>query len=158
MTDTLRAWWMGRSAREQRMLLVMFALLAVTILWLGIYRPVDGALSAARARHADAVVRLGEVRAQAAAIGALGRAGSAAPSGPLLGFVTAEANASGFSAATIAPQGDRRVSVAIPSARPAAVFGWVARLEERGVIVERISARANADRTLALDMTLARGG
>lgn len=158
MIDTLRTWWMGRSAREQRMLLVMFALLAVTILWLGIYRPVDGALSAARARHADAVVRLGEVRAQAAAIGALGRTASAAPSGPLLGFVTAEANASGFSAAAITPQGDRRVSVSIPSARPAAVFGWVARLEERGVIVERMSARANADPTLAVDMTLARGG
>ena len=63
-------------------LLSGIALLAVTILWLGIYRPIDGALSAARARHADAVVRLGETRAKVAALKGLPRAGGA-PAGPL---------------------------------------------------------------------------
>lgn len=158
MNETVMAWWKGRSLREQRLLLVMLALLGVTILWLGIYRPVDAALSAARARHADAAVRLGEVRAQATTLGALAKSFVAPPAGPLVELVTADANAAGFGAAVIAPQGDRRVSVSIPSARPAALFGWVSRLEGRGIIVERLSARANSDPTLAIDMTLVSGG
>lgn len=157
MTAAFLGWWKGRSLREQRLLLVMFALLAVTIIWLGIYRPVDGALSAARARHADAVVRLGETKAKVAAFGQLARGGSPV-SGPLATAITADATAAGFTAATVTPQGERRVSVTIPSARPAAIFGWLARLESRGIVVERLSARANSDPTLAIDLTLTGGG
>lgn len=156
MSHGLLDWFKGRSLREQRLLLVMFALLAVTILWLGIYRPIDGALSAARARHADAVVRLGETRAKVAALKGLPRAGGA-PAGPLATLIAADATAAGFTAATVTPQGDRRATVTIPSARPAAAFGWIARLEARGIVVERLSARANSDPTLSLDVTLVGG-
>lgn len=156
MTRGFLDWWKGRSLREQRLLLVMFALLAVTILWFGIYRPIDNALSAARARHADAVVRLADTKAKVAALRGLGRGGSA-PAGPLATVIGADATAAGFTAASVTPQGDRRVTVAIPSARPVAIFGWIARLEARGIIVERISARANSDPTLGIDMTLTGG-
>ena len=148
-------WWRGRSLREQRLLLVMGALLAVTILWLGIYRPVQNGLSAARERHQEAVIRLGEVRAGADALRTTRRA--AALPGPLATVVTQSASEAGFGAATVAPQGDNRVTVSIPSARPAPAFAWIAALETRGIIVERLSARANSDPTLALDLTLAGG-
>lgn len=156
MTAAFLGWWRTRTVREQRLLLAMFALLAVTILWLGIYRPLQAGLSAARARHAEAVIALGETRARAAALGVL-RKGSAAPRGALLPLVQQSASEAGFAAATIASQGERRVSVSIPSARPAAAFGWIAALEARGVVVERLSAKANSDPTLTLDMTLAAG-
>jgi len=147
-------WWRERSLREQRMLLVMFALLAVTILWLGIYRPVQNRLSAAREQHQEAVVRLGDVRAQADALRALGRTGLPSLPATLADVVTQAANEAGFANATVAPQGDTRVTVSIPSARPAPVLSWIARLEARGVIVERLAARANTDPTLAVDATL----
>lgn len=150
-------WWRERSLREQRLLLVMFALLAVTILWLGLYRPVQDALSNARERHQEAVVRLGEARAQAGALRALGKGTPSARTGPLATIVTQAANEAGFANATVAPQGDHRVSVSIPSARPAPLFGWVAAMEARGIIVERFSARANSDPTLSVDLTLAGG-
>jgi general secretion pathway protein M len=156
MTAQFLAWWRERSLREQRMLLAMFALVAVTILWLGIYRPLQNGLSGARSRHLAAVVRLGEVRAQAEALRAGGR--RAAPAGPLAELVSRSAADSGFGNATVAPQGDRRVSVSIPSARPASVLRWVAGLEAQGMIVERFNARANADPTLTVDLVLARGG
>jgi general secretion pathway protein M len=155
MKAQLLGWWRDRSVREQRMLLVMVALLAVTILWLGIYRPLQLGLSNARERHQAAVVRLGEVRAQADAL--RGRR-AAAPAGPLAELVTRAAADAGFANATVAPQGDRRVSVSIPSARPGPVMGWIAGLEAQGVIVERFSARTNADPTLTVDLVLARGG
>ena len=77
---------------------------------------------------------------------------------PLLPIVTESATDAGFANATIAPQGERRVSVSIPSARPAPVLAWLAALEAQGIVVERLSARANADPTLAIDVTLAGGG
>ncbi len=148
-------WWRERSLREQRLLLVMFALLTVTILWLGVYRPVQGALSAARERHQLAVVALGEARGQAEALRQFGKVSGAA--GPLSPIVTQAANEAGFANATVAPQGDRRVSISIPSARPAAVLGWIASLEARGIVVERLTARANSDPTLTVDASLAAG-
>jgi general secretion pathway protein M len=147
-------WWRGRSVREQRLLLAMFALIAVTILWLGIYRPMQGVLSNARERHQEAVVRLGEIRAGATAVGGIRASGLP---GPLLAVVSQSASEAGFANAAIAPQGDRRVAVSIPSARPAAFFAWIAALEARGIVVERLSARANSDPTLAIDATLAGG-
>lgn len=155
MSSGFLDWWRARSLREQRLLLVMTALLAVTILWLGLYRPLQTALSAARERHAEAVIALGETRARADALAALGK-GAALP-GPLLGIVQRSASEAGFGDATVAAQGERRVSVSIPSARPAAAFAWIAGLEAQGVIVERLSARANSDPTLSLDLTLAGG-
>ena len=151
-------WWRERSLREQRLLLVMSALLAITILWLGIYRPVQAALSSARERHQLSVVTLGEARAQAEALGQLSKADALGPTGPLAPLVTQAANEAGFANATVAPQGDRRVSVSIPSARPAPVLSWIAALEARGIVVERLTARANSDPTLTVDATLAVGG
>jgi general secretion pathway protein M len=156
MSAQFLAWWGDRSLREQRLLLVMAALLAVTILWLGIYRPIQDALSNARERHQEAVVRLGDVRSMTDVL--RGHRGAPALAEPLADFVTRAAAEAGFANATVAAQGDRRVSVSIPSARPGPVMSWVAGLEAQGVVVERLNARANADPTLTVDLVLARGG
>jgi len=151
-------WWRGRSLREQRLLLAMTALLAVTILWLGIYRPVADWRAAARERHSEAVIARATVAAQAAALKRLGSRPAAAAAGPLAPIVAAAAQEAGFAAATVAPQGDRRASIAIPAARPAALLGWLAGLEAQGIVVERLSARANSDPTLAVDAVLSIAG
>lgn len=155
MTAQFLAWWRARSLREQRMLLIMFAFLAATILWFGIYRPLQDALSRARERHQEAVIRLGEVRAGA---DALRRLRPASLGAPLATAVTQAASDAGFANATVAPQSERRVAVAVPSARPASFLAWIAALEARGIVVERVSARANSDRTLAVDAILTGGG
>lgn len=155
MTAQFLTWWRDRSVREQRLLLAMFALLAVTVLWLGIYRPIQNALSAARERHQEAVIRMGEARAQAGAL--RGLKGVTRLPGPLAAVVTQAATDAGFANATVAPQGERRVSISIPSARPAPFFSWIAGLETRGIVVERLSSRANTDQTLAVDAVLVSG-
>jgi general secretion pathway protein M len=147
-------WWRGRSVREQRLLLVMFALLAVTILWLGVYRPMQDALSNARERQQQRVIRLGEIRSGVAAVRGMAATNL---SEPLLGVVSQAATEAGFANAAVRPQGDRRVTVSIPSARPAPFLAWIAGLEARGIVVERLSARANSDPTLAVEVTLGRG-
>ena len=65
MIDRFRAWWRLRTPREQRMLLAMGALLAVTLAWLLVVRPIDDALADARARHARAVITHAEALTRA---------------------------------------------------------------------------------------------
>lgn len=154
MTDRLTIWFRERSLREQRMLLVMVALLAVTVLWLGIVRPIADARAAAYARHVEAVSALGRARADAAALRTLDRRGPVALDGPLATVVSDAFAGAGFDNAGVTPQGDARVVVAVGSARPSALFALVADLEARGILVERLAARANDDQTVGVDVTL----
>ena len=154
MRQTFERWWGLRTLREQRLLLVMFALLAVTIVWLGIIRPVGDGLSGARARHGRAVVTLARVKSSAEALQAIERGAPPWLSAPLAAIVDQSASAAGFTPTAISPQDSGRVAVSIASVRPIAFFSWIATLESQGVIVERLGARANSDPTLNVDMTL----
>ena len=148
-------WWAERSRRERRLILVMLALAVVVLGWLMVVRPLSDALDAAKTRHAAATVALGEARARAAQ-GAGPRA--MAPALPIDSLIGRTATEAGFTGARIIGQGPMRASVAIDAARPQALFAWVLRLEQSGLVVERLRARANSDRTIAAEIGLrARG-
>lgn len=153
MSARWQMWWRARTRREQRLMLVMFALLAITIIWAGIYRPLTDGLSSSRERYAHALVASSRTRAEADAARAIARL--PAPAGAVAGIVSQAADQAGFTGATVSPQGDRRAALAIPSVRPPVFFAWIAGLEARGIFVERLSAKANSDATLAVDATLA---
>jgi general secretion pathway protein M len=160
MNDTLRIWWRGRTLREQRLLLAMAGLLALVLAWLLVIRPIDDSLSAARERHAEVVLRLAQARGQAAAIRALQSAPAVTLPGPLTTVLSTAATEAGFSAPRVEPQGANAALVIIDSARPQAVFGWVRQMEQRhGLVVDRLSANANSDQTLAVQVAFrARSG
>jgi len=155
MSENFAFWWRARSPRERGLLLVMAALAAIVLGWLLVVRPLTDALDAAKARHGAAVVALAEARARAGA--ARGGAG-AAPSLPVDSLIGRTASEAGFIGARIAAQGPARATVAIDAARPQALFGWLVRLEQSGLVVERLRAQANSDRTLNVEAALrARG-
>jgi len=155
MSDDLTLWWQGRTPRERGLLLVMAALAAFVLGWLLVVRPLSDALDAAKTRHGAAVVALAEARARAETVGAAAGAAPALPVDSLIGRTAGEA---GFTAARIAAQGPARATVAIDAARPQALFAWLVRLEASGLVVERLRAQANSDRTLAVEAALkARG-
>jgi general secretion pathway protein M len=143
-------WWEARSARERRLLAVMFALLAIVAIWLVVIRPLADALDAAKLRHGAAVVALAEARGRPAAV-------SAVAAGQADSIVAETAAAAGFTGIRIARQGAGGASVALDAARPQALFGWIAEMERRGLVVERLRARANTDRTLAAEIGLRAG-
>ncbi len=144
------SWWSERSRREQRLIQVMLGLAVLVLGWLLVVRPLLDSLDAAKARHAEAVVALGEARARALP--------GAAPGAPAAGAVDAlvarSANEAGFGNARITSQGSARASVAVDAARPQVLFGWIARLEQSGLRVEQLVARTNSDRTVAVQLTL----
>ena len=152
--SSLRAWFEGRTPRERRLLLVMLALAALTIAWAGVIRPLQDALASARTRHADAVVRLGEAHARVEAVQAVLRGGPATLSLPLADEVRARAAEGGFTLASVEPEGADRVRVAVQSARPGALTGWLARLEARGLVIESVSYTASPDRSVSATVTL----
>lgn len=152
------SWWRLRTTREQRLLLAMFTLFAVTVVWFGIVRPLDDALAAARERHGRAVIAEAEARGQAAAIAELGRNRPRRLALPVRLFVPQSATAAGFTvqrADAFEPDG---VNVMIGAARPSAFFAWVADLQSRGLIVEALSANPNPDQTLSVQVTVRQGG
>lgn len=154
MTEALKIWWRGRTLREQRLLLAMFALLAVLLLWLLIVRPVGDALSRARERYSDAALALAEARAQARLIGQLERSAPAGPHEPIEALVSRSATEAGFPIASLNREGVNQATLVLASVRPQAFFGWVGQMETgRGLIVERLNASTNSDRTLSVQIT-----
>lgn len=158
MIAQLKTWFDGRSLREKRMLLVMAALAALTLLWAGIILPVTDALSSSKERHADAVVRLGETQARLTVLRDLQRDRPAALGGPLDAIIRTRANDAGFPLSLATPLGSDRVQIAITSARPGALLAWIGELERSGILVDSLNMTNNGDQTVAAQLTLkARG-
>ena len=146
--NTFTLWWAERSQRERTLLLVMFGLLALVLAWLLIIRPLGDALDAARTRHDAAVLALAEARART---GAATPARRPAPTLPAESLLASTANEAGFANARVTAAGSARAAVVIESARPQALFAWVARLESQGLNVDTLQARTNQDRTLYVE-------
>ena len=144
-------WWRERTLREQRLLLVMFALVGLVLGWLLVIRPLSDALDAAQTRHAEAVTALAEARARAQAVRRLQGDRSASAPLPVDGFVTRTSAEAGFANARIASQGPARATFALDAVRPQAFFAWVRLMERRGLVVDSLHARVTGDRTLAVE-------
>jgi general secretion pathway protein M len=154
----LRAWFDGRSLRERRMLLVMAAMIVLTILWFAIFLPISDGLSSSRTRLNDAVIRLGDAQAERDAIAELAKSRPQPIPGALADYLRQSAGDAGFALSNVAPQGDDRVQIAIPTARPGALFAWIADLESAGVVVSTIEVSNNGDQTVAAQILLIKRG
>ena len=148
----LRTWFAGRALRERRLILVMLALLAVTIVWGGIILPVRDGLSSARERHADAVVRLGATQAEVDLIRAAGR--RVPLTGSLADTLRLRAEAAGFALASVEDSAGGRVHATIQAAKPAVLGRWFAGLAANGILVEAAAWRDNADGSVAADFVV----
>jgi len=154
MIHALKSWWRTRTVREQRLLLLMGALAALTLSWLLVIRPLGDAMSDARERHGRAVVALAEVRAQAALVAQLQTAQPVALAQPLDLLLARAASEAGFQVTRIDRQGSVQATMFIDAVRPQAFFGWVGQMESsQGLIVERLNAIPNRDQTLSVDVT-----
>jgi general secretion pathway protein M len=154
MTAQLHTWFRTRSLREQRLLLVMTALLALTIVWAGIILPVTDALSSARARHDAAVVVLAETEARVHDVRALERDRPAPLGAPLDTVIRDRANSAGFALASVTRVGDNGVQITITSARPGALMAWISGLEDDGILVDALGLTDNGDKTVAAQASL----
>jgi general secretion pathway protein M len=154
MSVRILSWWHERTPREQRLLLAMLAVAALLGGWLLVVRPLSDALDSAKQRHGEAVIALAEARGRAELRRrASAQAGPPVPL-PVEALVARSASDAGFTGARVAGQGPERATVAIEAARAPALFAWVRGLEQSGLVVDSLRARANGDRTLSADIAL----
>lgn len=153
MTAQLLSWYRARTQREQYMVLAGGIAVLLAFAYFLIV-PLSDALASAKARHADAVIALGETQVRVDAVKQM-QADRAAPlEGPFESVIRARANDAGFALTNVTPQGSDRVAIAIASARPGALIGWIAGLESSGVLIDQLATTDNGDRTVAVQMTV----
>lgn len=158
MIETLKTWFNGRTLRERRMLLAMVAMVVLTVIWFAVFLPISDGLSSSRTRLNDAVVRLGTAEAEADALAGLEHNRRPTVQGALDDYVRQSAGNAGFALSDVSVQGDGRLHIAVPTARPGALFTWLADLEDAGVLVAAIQVTNNGDQTVAAQMTLMKRG
>jgi general secretion pathway protein M len=132
----------------------MSALFAIVLIWLLIIRPLNDALSMARERHGAAVLAVAEARARAELVNRLEKSVPGRLAAPVDAILTRSATEAGIPIASLQPEGPGKATLASASVRPQAFFAWVNQMEAAGLIVERLSATANSDRTLSVQITL----
>lgn len=154
MTASIKRWFAALSLREKRLVLAAVALAIITLFWFGLVRPVSDGLADARVRHSTAVQRLAEIESQIESVKIMQRTRPAPISAPLETVVRERAAEAGFALATVSPQPNNGLQIAIAAARPAAFFAWVADLEASGILVESLSTSDNADQTISATVVL----
>ncbi len=158
MIGSVARWFAALSPREQLLVSVAAVLLAGSIGWFGVLRPALLGLETARLRHADAVAQLASTQAQLAALTPLAKAGPAKLNAPLDTVLRERATQAGFALSTVSAQSDNTVLIAMQSAKPRALFRWLAELEGEGILVGQMQATDNGDQTVSVSITLrARG-
>jgi general secretion pathway protein M len=149
-------WWSGRTLREQRMLMVMAALLLTVVFWLGVVRPVMAWRGAAADRALTAAATLAEVRASVAALGPA-RPVNRAPAEGLEPLIRRTAEAAGLEVAiAMSPSG--QLGFQLSRVRSGPLFAWLAALEtDHRLTVCSLGVIENADATLNVEGALASG-
>lgn len=159
MMERITTYWSERSTREQWMLGVMFALLAIVLLWFGVAMPLDRAQRSARETLLAATDRNAAVRVAVKQLKTLPReAAATGPATPIDQFVGQSAGEAGLTLERAQAQGSDRMDIAIASVRPVALFSWLATLEAQGVRIDTMSARPSATAgSISVQAVLVRG-
>lgn len=159
MMSRITNWWSEHSPRD-RLIISILGLAAVMVIgWLGVWRPLVGAVDSIRESHALAVERHAGIAARVDEYQALQARGAqaAASSSTRLDLILSQSAAEqGFILSRNDAAGDNQASIAIASATATALFVWLGALEAQGIIAADLAIRPNANGTVALTATLGR--
>lgn len=154
MINRLNNWIESLTARERILVLVAAGLALGLLAWLLVFRPLGAAAANARERHANTLTEQAQVIALVSAIEQAQAQPPARPSGSISDILADEAARVGFDVAQTERAGTDGVRLIIAAVRAQVFFSWVSDLEARlGLHVEALTARPNADETLAVEAT-----
>ena len=154
MMDSARNWFAGLSQRERILVGVAGLLLAGLVGYYGIARPMTGAMSAAEQRYLEAVEQQARIEAKVAALTQPAEGTAVRFSGAIDAFVGQSAGETGIAVASVTPQSGSRVNMVVESAKPTALMGWLARIEQEGIAVESLSINPRDNGTISATLTL----
>lgn len=154
MIDNARNWFAGLSQREKILVGIAGLLLAGLVGFYGITRPMVGAMTSAEERYLASVEQQARIEAKVAALQQPTDGTVARFSGTIDAFVGQSAGETGIAVASVTPQSDSRVNMVVESAKPTALFGWLARIEQQGIAVESLDINPMDNGTISATMTL----
>ena len=154
MIDNARNWFAGLSQREKILVGIAGLLLAGLVGFYGIARPMVGAMTSAEERYLASVEQQARIEAKVAALQQPTDGFVVRFSGAIDAFVGQSAGETGIAVASVMPQSDSRVNMVVESAKPTALFGWLARIEQQGIAVESLNINPMDNGTISATMTL----
>ncbi|HVI34457.1 type II secretion system protein GspM [Phenylobacterium sp.] len=151
----MRAWFEGRTRREQVLLTVLAVALAAFLLWFGLYRPLAQARADAERRLDRAAATAAEVDRATVRLRAMGAAARVRPAAAdPAQAVNAAASAAGLALARVEPDPSGGVQVAVAGVSPSQLFPWLAALQtDYGVTPRHLTVIKDEQGTLSVDAT-----
>jgi general secretion pathway protein M len=141
-----RARWNALGARERRVFAALAGFLAVVLLYLLVWSPVQSGLAGARARLASVQTQLAQVREQAALVAKVRGAPSIAPPANPAALVEQAAEKHGLRGQLkrVDAEGAGRVRVQLEGASFSALTAWLAELQQGGLRAESATLERHA--------------
>lgn len=150
------AWFRSLSLRERWLVSLAGALLGLIVGYYGIVMPVMDGVNDARRDRAEAVEREGRILAKIEQLNGPAVEQDNPVSGPLDPFIRQETSEMGLSVEDIRASGDDAVTFSFSQVTATALFGWLASLERRGLVVTDVDARPAAGSALSARISLRR--
>ena len=141
-----RARWNALGARERRVVAALAGFLAVVLLYLLVWSPVQSGLARARSRLASVQMQLAQVREQAALVAKVRGAPNIAPPVNPAALVDRAAEKHGLRGQLkrVDAEGSGRVRVQLEGASFSALTAWLAELQQGGVRAESATLERHA--------------
>lgn len=158
MTVTIRDWFLARTQREQRLVLLMLGIALPALAWLLVVRPLSAAYDDALDDHLAAIDRYGRVLALAESAKATPARRVEANKADLQLIVTQAATQSGITLEGANPSGPDAVDVTVAGGRATVLGQWLAQFEAQGVAIQQMSMTPLPDGTVNMSARLARRG
>lgn len=155
MTERLKNWWAGLSARE-RWLVGIAAVLALGVLGWGLGRPAVAAFVDLESRHRAAIEREGRVAVKLALLGAAPApsVAASADSGAIDQYLQQSAGEIGLTLDRNEARGADRAAIAIATAKAPVLTDWLAALEAQDFVIDQLTITPAADGTVGMTAEL----
>lgn len=140
--------------REKILIGILAALLLVTLSFYGVVQPFSRALEAAQYDYDTAASLSAKVTSKVEILEQPANYWSDKAGISAEKLVSESADGAGFVVGRIELQTDGNISVTIDSAKPTALFGWLARMEKRGIAVRELSVTPVNAATVRAQMEL----
>lgn len=157
MIDFVRTWFNALSSREKILISVLALLLASFIGFYGVFKPFVGAMNTAELRYQEAVERKGRIEVKSSLFDKAGEGSEKkekSASGSIQAIISLSAGEAGFATSAINAQSDGSITMTVDSAKPTALFRWIALLEQRGIMVSEMSANPVSNETITATVQL----
>lgn len=158
MMGNIRSWFEALSNREKGLIAILLILLSGFVGFYGIFKPFSAAMDDAELRYGQAVERQVRIETKTDAFVAKEQnpevKGARPDSGAIAPLVSQSAGEAGFATGAVDTQSDGSVTMSINSAKPTALFRWIAVLEKRGIILIEISAVPGPNETVSATLKL----